>query len=48
MVEQTTAAAAILKREAEALAKLVGRYRTGAPGASPALEAQRARLRVAF
>ncbi|NWE53484.1 PAS domain-containing methyl-accepting chemotaxis protein [Brevundimonas sp. P7753] len=47
MVEQTTAAAAILKREAEALARLVGRFRTGAPGAPPALEAQRTRLRAA-
>ncbi len=48
MVEQTTAAALSLKTEAEGLARLVGRFRTGAAGAPPALEDQRARLRVAF
>ncbi len=57
MVEQTTAAAANLKTEAEHLAELVGRFRTGAEGGvvrawkayggpPPALEAQRARLRA--
>ena len=57
MVEQTTAAAANLKTEAEHLAELVGRFRTGADdgvvrelakrgGPPPALEAQRARLRA--
>ncbi len=48
MVEQTTAAALSLKTEAEGLARLVGRFRTGAVGAPPALEDQRARLRAAF
>ena len=48
MVEQTTAAAANLKAEAEGLARLVGGFRTGAPGAPAALEDQRARLRAAF
>ncbi|WP_409449583.1 MULTISPECIES: methyl-accepting chemotaxis protein [unclassified Brevundimonas] len=48
MVEQTTAAAANLKTEAESLARLVGRFRTGAAGAPPVLEDQRARLRAAF
>ncbi|MEG0818038.1 MAG: chemotaxis protein, partial [Brevundimonas sp.] len=32
MVEQTTAAAANLKTEAESLAQLVGRFRTGSQG----------------
>jgi methyl-accepting chemotaxis protein len=48
MVEQTTAAAANLKTEAEGLGRLVGRFRTGEAGAPAALEDQRARLRVAF
>ncbi|MGH7018938.1 MAG: methyl-accepting chemotaxis protein, partial [Brevundimonas sp.] len=47
MVEQTTAAALSLKSEAEGLASLVGRFRTGAAGAPVALEEQRARLRAA-
>lgn len=56
MVQETTAAAANLKTEAEHLATLVGRFRTGsedeAPqmaargGPPPALEQQRARLRA--
>jgi methyl-accepting chemotaxis protein len=50
MVEQTTAAAANLKAEAEQLAGLVGRFETGESahhgGRPPALESQRARLRV--
>ncbi|WP_427788946.1 methyl-accepting chemotaxis protein [Brevundimonas diminuta] len=55
MVEQTTAAAANLKTEAEHLAELVGRFRMGdaagvvhelkpKAGPPPALEAQRARI----
>ena len=50
MVEQTTAAAANLKTEAEGLAQLVGRFQTGEAahhgGPPVALESQRARLRV--
>ena len=50
MVEQTTAAAANLKSEAEGLAQLVGRFETGDGahhgGPPTALESQRARLRV--
>ena len=46
MVEQTTAAAANLKSEAEGLARLVGRFRTGVVGAPAALESQRARLQA--
>jgi len=47
MVEQTTAASANLKTEAEGLARLVGGFRTGATGAPAALEDQRSRLRLA-
>ena len=47
MVEQSTAAALSLKTEAEGLARLVGRFRTGQAGTPPALEDQRSWLRAA-